>query len=139
MDNSNMFDEMNKLKSLHNMHSGLPDGEEGLRLTRIDVRIPVTYTWKGVQADGTVVNISSGGVGIEVKQIFVVGDIIRVQFKLKTEKMNDDVDFWGIVRNVNNGQIGVKFEELSNENREKLEDYVGELLRERGLSQRESY
>lgn len=112
---------------------------KGLRLTRIDVKIPCTYTLKNQQSEGLIINISSGGVAMEVRQIFVIGDILRLQFKLPGNKIQTEVDFWGIVKNVQHGQVGVQFEELSNEMAQVLEGYVNDMLRSRGLAHRESY
>ncbi|OHD54198.1 MAG: hypothetical protein A2Y33_12905 [Spirochaetes bacterium GWF1_51_8] len=109
--------------------------ENPLRLTRITVSIPAIYSWKGSTAEGMIVDISSGGIGLDVKQIFVVGDIMRVQFRAGDRL----IDFWGIVRNVSGNTIGVRFEELSNENRELIEKLVDDLLRARGLSSHEGY
>jgi len=107
-----------------------------LRLTRVNVNIPAVYTLKGSEADAAVVDISSGGVGLEVKQIFVVGDIVRVKFRLTDGRL---IDFWGIVRNVSNNFVGIKYEEISNEAREALDDYVGRMLLQQGLAAREQY
>ncbi len=112
---------------------------QGLRLTRIDVKIPATYTLKGQQSEGLIINISSGGIAMEVRQIFLIGDILRLQFKLPGNKVQPEVDFWGIVKNVQHGQIGIQFEELSHEMGQLLEEYVNDMLRSRGLTQRESY
>ncbi|OHD58504.1 MAG: hypothetical protein A2014_01570 [Spirochaetes bacterium GWF1_49_6] len=111
------------------------NAENPLRLTRISVSIPAVYSWKGSNAEGIIVDISSGGISMDVRQIFVVGDILRVQFRAG-EKL---VDFWGIVRNVTGNNIGVKFEEVSNENLETIEKLVDDLLRARGLSSHEDY
>ena len=111
------------------------NNDNPLRLTRINVSIPAVYSWKGSTAEGIIVDISSGGMGIDVRQIFVIGDILRVQFRAG-EKL---VEFWGIVRNVVGNNIGVKFEEISNENLEIIEKLVDDLLRARGLTSHEGY
>ena len=111
-------------------------GKLSLRLTRVNVNIPAVYTLKGSEADAAVVDISSGGVGLEVKQIFVVGDIVRVKFRLTDGRL---IDFWGIVKNVSNNFIGIKYEEISNETCKALENYVNELRLKQGIAAREQY
>ena len=83
----------------------------GLRLTRIQVNLRATYYLKGIEAEGQLVDISSGGVGLEVKQIFVEGDILRIKFQAG-ERL---IDFWGIAQNVVGNFVGVKYEEISND------------------------
>ncbi len=108
----------------------------GLRLVRVNVNIPVTYIFKGNESDATIVDISSGGVGIEVKQVFAVDDIIRLKFRLGNGTL---IDFWGIVKNVSNNFIGIKYEEISNETCKALENYVNELRLKQGIAAREQY
>jgi c-di-GMP-binding flagellar brake protein YcgR len=107
-----------------------------LRLTRVPVRIPATYYLKGIEAKGTSVDISSGGVGLEAKQIFVQGDIIRVVFMGHDGKM---IDFWGIVMNVGQNAIGIRYEEISNDMREAIDDFVTALIRKHGLTAKEPF
>lgn len=138
-------DLLNQLNSFKNNSGNQPKKNEenesgaGLRLTRIDVQIPAVYTLKGMESEGTIINISSGGVAMEVKQIFVLGDILRIQFKFPGNKNDSSVDFWGIVKNVSHGVIGLKFEELSHDMERKLEEYVNDMLRARGLAHQEKY
>lgn len=106
-----------------------------LRLTRIPVNIPATYSLKGHESEGKIVDISSNGLGMEVRQIFVIGDLIRIQFATTT----DAVDFWGIVRRISGGTIGIQFEEISKENEEKIEEFVNDLLREKNLRKQENF
>lgn len=113
----------------------LKERQLGLRPTRISVNIPVTYYLKGNEAEGTIVDISSGGVGLEVRQILVNGDIIRINMQL----YGKNVDFWGIVRNVNGNFVGVKFEEISNENRELLLRFIEELIHFHGAGPTEHF
>ena len=108
-----------------------------IRPTRISVNIKAAYTLKGSQGEGNIVDISTGGIGIEVKQIFVLGDLIRVIFHIP-DQHNDEIDFWGIVRNVTGNLIGLKYEEISKENMEKIEHYVSSLILQTGRNARES-
>lgn len=109
-----------------------------LRPTRIGVSIKATYMLKNSQGDGLLVDISTGGVGLEVKQIFVLGDLVRVMFRLPTSP-NEEIDFWGIVRNVNGNVIGLKYEEISKGNVDKIDNYVASLLLQNGRDSRENY
>ncbi len=107
------------------------------RATRISVNIKASYILKGFQGEGHIVNISTGGIGIEVKQIFVIGDLVRVIFKIPGPR-NDEVDFWGIVMNITGNVVGLKYEEISKENTEKIDKYVSTLILESGKESREN-
>lgn len=109
-----------------------------VRPTRIRVNIKCLYSYKGCEGEGTIVDISTGGLAMEVKQIFVPGDLLRIRFRLE-EVSVIEVDTWGIVRSVNGTLLGVKFEEVSNENLEKIDHYVTSLLSQKGLPERERY
>jgi hypothetical protein len=109
-----------------------------LRPTRIGVNIRSTYTLKGFSGEGNITDISTGGVGIEVKQIFVIGDLVRVSCRLP-DLQEGDIDFWGIVRNVNGNVVGLKYEEISKEAMEKIDKYVGTLILKSGRTGRENF
>lgn len=110
----------------------------GNRATRIPVNIKATYFLKGSQGEGSLVDISTGGVGMEVRQIFVIGDLLRVKFRLPDSK-NEEIDFWGIVRSVSGNCIGLNYEEISHENTEKIDRYVSTLLLQNGRNSREAF
>lgn len=109
-----------------------------VRATRIVVNIKATYSLRGCQGEGHIVDISTGGLGIEVKQIFVIGDLVRVTFRIPNSH-NDEVDFWGIVRNVSGNVVGLMYEELSKENMDKIDGYVASLILQNGRSERENF
>ncbi len=108
------------------------------RPTRISVTIPTIYSYKGCEGRGNIVNISTGGLAMEVKQTFVEGDLLRIRFRLP-EVSSEEIDVWGIVCSVNGPILGIKFDEVSNENRRRIDDYVTLLLGEKGLSPTEEY
>ncbi len=109
-----------------------------LRPTRIGVNIKASYTLKNCEGEGIIVDISTGGLAMEVRQIFVIGDLVHVIFRLP-DTNNDEVDFWGIVRTVNGNMLGVKYEEISNENIEKLDRFVTSLILTAGRQAREPF
>jgi c-di-GMP-binding flagellar brake protein YcgR len=109
-----------------------------LRPTRISVDIKATYMLKGFQGEGRIIDISTGGIGMEIKQIFVLGDLVRIISRLPTSQ-NEEIDVWGIVRSVSGNMIGLKFEEISKENIEKIDRYVASLLTQSGKAAREDY
>lgn len=109
-----------------------------IRPTRISVNIKTTYTLKGFQGEGHIVDISTGGIGLEVKQIFVLGDLVRLQFRFPNGP-GEEVDFWGIVKNVNGSIIGLKYEEISKENVDKIDNYVASLLVQNGRDAKENF
>ncbi len=110
----------------------------GERATRIPVSIKAVYYLKSSQGEGRIVDISTGGIGMEVRQIFVPGDLVRIVFRIP-DQTNAEIDFWGIVRNVTGNLVGINFEEISNENREKIDKYVANLLLQSGRGAKESY
>ncbi len=86
----------------------------GVRATRIPVNIKATYYLKDSVGEGRIVDISTGGIGMEVRQLFVVGDLVRIVFRIP-DISNGEIDFWGIVRNVTGNLIGINFEEMRRE------------------------
>ncbi|MGA2140955.1 MAG: PilZ domain-containing protein [Brevinematales bacterium] len=109
-----------------------------LRPTRITVSFKASYILKNCEGEGTIVDISTGGLAIEVKQIFVVGDLVRLIFRLP-DSSNAEIDFWGIVKSVNGSMIGLKYEEISNDNIEKLDHFVSNLILQSGRAAREQF
>ncbi|MCX7821143.1 MAG: PilZ domain-containing protein [Brevinematales bacterium] len=110
----------------------------GERATRIPVNIKAIYYLKNSEGEGRIVDISTGGIGMEVRQIFVSGDLVRIVFRIP-DQSNVEIDFWGIVRNVTGNLVGINFEEISNENREKIDKYVTNLLLQSGKGAKESF
>lgn len=109
-----------------------------LRQTRISANIPASYFLKGFQGEGKILDISMGGIGMEVRQIFVPGDLMRIKFRLPG---NDapEVDFWGIVRSVSGNILGIKYEEIANSDIEAINHYMGSALLKLGKSTREEF
>ena len=110
----------------------------GIRATRIPVNIKASYYLQDSEGEGRIVDISTGGVGMEVRQLFVAGDLVRIVFKIP-DTTNAEIDFWGIVRNVTGNLVGINFEEISNENRERIDRYVGNLILQSGKNARETF
>lgn len=108
------------------------------RLTRIQVNIKANYVLKGNQGECDIVDISSGGIGISVRQTFVLGDLIHVIFRIPIGS-KEEIDFWGIVRNVNSKIIGLKYEEISHDNIDKIDKYLGLLLEQNGKREKENF
>jgi hypothetical protein len=108
------------------------------RLTRIQVYIKGTYELKGNRGDCNIVDISEGGIGLSVRQTLVPGDLVHVNFRIPLGK-EEDVDFWGIVRNVNNNIIGLKYEEITHDNIDRIDGYVSLLLNQSGKMSKEDF
>ncbi len=109
-----------------------------IRPTRIQVNVRASYTLKNCEGEGNITDISTGGIAMEVKQIFVIGDLVRIVFRLP-DSSNQEIDFWGIVRSVNGNLLGIRFEEISNDNSEKLDHFVTSLILEAGRNSRENF
>lgn len=114
------------------------NSNNALRQTRISVNIPATYFLKGSQGEAHIVDMSVGGIGLEVKQLFVIDDLIRIKFTIPGSD-GIDVDFWGIVKNVSGGVLGIKYEEISNDSMEAISQYMGTSLLKMGKAARESF
>lgn len=106
------------------------------RNTRVDVKIDAFYSYRGNTAQGLVTNVSISGIGMEVRQIFVPGDLLKITLKLSA---TEEVVFWGVVKNVMGYNIGIQYEEISDSNLEKIKEFVAKKLVERGLAPREKY
>ena len=98
-----------------------------LRFTRIPVSINAEYQYKKNKGPCLILDFSEGGIGIETKQIFVEGDLIRVIADLPG-KNGGHLDIWCVVRNVQGTKLGLEFEEISHAQREILHSYVYGLL-----------
>ncbi len=106
------------------------------RMTRITVAIPAEYQYKNNKGECTVIDFSEGGIAIEANQILLEGDLIRVK---ASPVRNVNLDIWCVVRSVQGRKIGLQFEEISNEMRKQLQDYVYSLLDTNKKSRFESY
>ena len=98
-----------------------------LRCTRIPVSIKAEYQYKKNKGPCTILDFSESGIGIETKQIFVEGDLLRVTADL-SGKAGGHIDIWCVVRNVQGTKLGLEFEEISHAQRENLQSYVYSLL-----------
>lgn len=108
------------------------------RQTRVTANIPASYYLRGIQGEGHITDMSVGGIGLEVKQLFVLDDLIRIKFKLPTGD-NQEIEFWGIVKNVNGSILGVKYEEISNDAVEAINHYMSSQLLRLGKSAKENF
>ncbi|MGB9621358.1 MAG: PilZ domain-containing protein [Brevinematia bacterium] len=108
-----------------------------LRATRIPVNIEAIYEFKGVKGKCTILDISETGMRLEVKQILVPGDILKVTFNIVFQQKPYTIEAWCIVRNSSGNEIGVQFDELSNEKKKILIGYVEELVLKYGKSKQE--
>lgn len=110
-----------------------------LRATRIPVNIDAVYEFKGIKGKCTIIDISETGMKVEVKQIFVPGDILKITFPIRYEGKPFTIEAWCIVRNSSGNEIGVEYDELSNENKRKLISYVESLLLNYGKGKYEPF
>jgi len=95
-----------------------------IRDSRLPVNIPVVYFLNNKEGAGTIVNMSVSGIGMEVKQSFIEGDLIRIMFKI-TDVV---IEFWGIVKNVEGNRLGVKYEEISTNSMDEINNYICNML-----------
>jgi c-di-GMP-binding flagellar brake protein YcgR len=107
-----------------------------IRQTRISVNIPADYQYRNNKGDCVIVDFSEGGIAIEAKQLFVEGDLINVRATLAK---NFQLDIWCVVRNVTGRKIGLQFEEISNQQRNDLQNFVYNLLDSHNKTRVEKY
>lgn len=117
----------------------MEEKQNKLRAARVPVNIDAVYEFKGIKGKCTIIDISETGMRIEVKQIFIPGDIIKVTFPILYESKTFTIEAWCVVRNSSGNEIGVEYDELSNENKKKLITYVETLLLRHGKSKYETF
>lgn len=106
------------------------------RMTRVTVAIPAEYHYKNNKGECSIIDFSEGGIAIEANQILLEGDLIRVK---AAPARNINLDIWCVVRNVQGRKIGLQFEEISNDMRKQLQDYVYSLLDSNKKNRYEEY
>ena len=110
-----------------------------IRATRIPVTIDASYEFKGIKGKCVITDISETGMKLEVRQVFVPGDMIKVSFPIIYEEKPFLIEAWCIVRNSSGNEIGVEYDEISNENKRKLITYIETLLLRYGKPKHEPY
>jgi len=96
------------------------------RQTRIPVRIKAELSYNKVKDSCEIIDISKGGILVESNRIFAEGDLVHITANLSP---TFNLNIWGIVRNVKVArEIGIEFDEISNEQRQQLNDYVYNIL-----------
>ena len=113
-----------------------PQPNDTLRFTRIPVSIRAEYQYKKNKGQCIILDFSEGGIGIETKQIFVEGDLIRVMADLPN---NSHIDIWCVVRNIQGMILGLEFEEISHAQREALQSYIYALLENKDKNKYEKF
>ncbi len=104
------------------------------RQTRIPVRIKAELSYNSIKDSCEIIDISKGGILVESNRIFAEGDLVQVTANLTPEF---NLNIWGIVRNVKvSREIGIEFDEISNEQRKQLNNYVYKTL---NLKNRDRY
>lgn len=117
----------------------MEEKQSRLRASRVPVNIEAVYEFKRMKGRCTILDISETGMKVEVRQIFVPGDIIKIVFPIVYEGKPFTIEAWCIVRNSSGNEIGVEYDELSNENKRRLIAYVENLLLRHGKGKYETY
>lgn len=98
----------------------------GQRMTRISSSIYGEYQYKSTKGECIITDFSMDGLAIATRQLFVVGDLLRIRASLPRSSIR--IDIWCVVRNVQGGKVGLQFEEISYEQKEQLREYVYSIL-----------
>lgn len=96
------------------------------RMTRISSSIYGVYHYKGSKAPCVITDFSVNGLAITTNQLLVEGDLIRIKADLPHSSVK--LDIWCVVRNVQGRKVGLEFEEISNEQKNNLIQYVYSIL-----------
>jgi len=97
-----------------------------LRFTRIPVEYKAVYTMGDIQGEGILVDISEDGVALRVKQVFMAGDVLRIESNISS---NLTLEFTGEVKNVNGNIMGIQITEIDPEIKERFKAHIEGMLR----------
>jgi len=107
------------------------------RMTRISSSIYGVYHYKNNKSQCVITDFSVNGIAITTNQLLVTGDLIRVKADLPHSSVK--LDIWCVVRNVQGRKVGLEFEEISNEQKDNLIQYVYSILDTSNLPKTEKY
>lgn len=89
---------------------------------RIDVNILGTYIMSGQRTKCEIINISESGALVKVPQFFTEGDELELEFEIAETK--ETFRSLAIVRYMRNNKIGVQFKNLTQRDKNTLENFV---------------
>lgn len=94
-----------------------------VRSARLETNIEGFLTFRGVTSSVRIMNVSVGGVAIDTKLSLLEGDHVQVQFKFPRDTLVP-VEFWGAVRSIGFGRVGVQYDEISRGDLSRIEAWV---------------
>ena len=93
---------------------------------RIPVRLPAAVNSPRSRAQGTTADLSIEGCAIHVAGSFTMGDMVQVEIGLTPDSAN--LTTTAVVRSVAADMVGVRFHQMSAEDRARLHRFIRELL-----------
>jgi uncharacterized protein (TIGR02266 family) len=125
---------------MSNPSSGNPSGPKGAELRkaeRIDSSIDVDYSTYSSYHIKRITNISKGGVFIRTQDIFPVGTVMEIRFRLPKldHQIQSKVKVMWTYRqpasvNLNSSGMGVGFLEISDADKNAIQSFIDQIVRE---------
>jgi hypothetical protein len=94
---------------------------------RASVRIPVTFTTRGEQAEGELRDLALGGCGLETEFPLRPGDTLRIELNLPRQTAPIVIEA-ATARSASEGRVGVHFDRMTREDRKRLHGVMLGLL-----------
>ncbi len=114
--------------------------QEKFRFSRVPVNIEAEYELKSLKDKCTIIDISQGGMRIEVRQVLVPGDMIKIKFHIFLPKAGrEEIEAWCVVRSFSGDEAGLEFDEIPYAKKDLLMEYINHLLILYGKEKREPY
>ena len=105
-----------------------------------DTRIPVEYIAKysigNIGGAGLIIDISSNGIALRVKQVFVLGDEVHVKSIISNDLI---LELSGTVRSFEGNIVGIKIQTIDPSIHERFKRHIEGLLRLTNKSVVEKY
>ena len=105
-----------------------------------DTRIPVEYIAKysigNISGAGLITDISSNGIALRVKQVFVLGDEVHVKSIISNDLI---LELSGTVRSIEGNIVGIKIQTVDPSIHERFKQHIEGLLRLTNKSGVEKY
>jgi hypothetical protein len=109
---------------------------EYFRDTRIPVEYRAEYSIGNIDGEGFITDISSNGIALRVKQVFVLGDEVHVKSIISNDLI---LELSGTVRSIEGNIVGIKIQTIDPSIHERFKQHIEGLLRLTNKSGIEKY
>jgi PilZ domain len=94
---------------------------------RMSVNIPVELAQNRNRCEAVVIDLSIGGCTVRTNDPFALASVVKVELRVPNEIVPLSVDA-AVVRNTNNGRVGLEFLQVQRDERQRLRHFVKSLL-----------